>query len=134
MDTLVKKAFVKQVLQEEAKRFNKSQTAAIRKLLAFHTNRLDTSREQHVSGGNDLDGELTLTIPGYGRVLDIKPKNRKQSTNLFRLQKRRSRRKAYPIYNRYTFGHYNAIAYKLMYGLTAEVAEGLKKQFTDNLS
>jgi len=130
METLVKKAFVKQVLQEEAKRFNKNQTAAIRRLLTFHSNRLDTSREQHVSGGNDLDGELTLTIPGYGRVLDIKPKNRKQSSNIDRLQKRKTRRKAYPIYNKYTFGHYNAIAYKLMYGLTDEVANNLKKEFS----
>ena len=134
MDTLIKKAFVKKILQEEAKRLDKTQTAAIRKLLNFHSGRLDRDREQSVSSGSELDGMLTLSIPGYGRMLDIKPKNRKFASNIsknrLKLHDRRSKRKAYPIYNKITFGHYNAIAYKLMYGLTNEVADNIKKELS----
>ena len=130
MDALVKKAFVKQVLKEEGKRFNRNQGAAIAKLLHFHSGRLDRDRPHSVESGDVMDGRLTVSIPAYGRVLDIKPKNRKLSKNLDRMTKRGYRRRAFPIYNRFAFGHYNAIAYRLMYGLTEEVAENIKKELS----
>ncbi len=130
MDTLIKKAFVKKILTEEGETFDKNQSAAIGKLLNFHSHKLETGRSYSVTSGNELDGKLTMSIPAYGRVLDIKPKNRKYSSiNRKNLNDRRVKRKAYPIYNRFVFGHYNTIAYRLMYGLTNEVADNIKNQF-----
>lgn len=129
----VRKEFVKQVLQQEGKELHDNQGKAMAKLLHFHSNRLFGERSYQVEGGDDMDGQLTLTIPGYGRALDIKPKN-KIATGQDRFSKWRNRRRAegFPIYNRFVFSHYYAIAWRLMYGLTEDVAENIKKQFESN--
>ena len=129
---LVRKEFVKQILEQEGKELHDNQGKAIAKLLHFHSNRLMDDRPFHVESDDAMDGEFSTSIAGYGRALDIKPKNRviKEQSKYTHWRQRR-RMKAFPIYNRFVFGHYYTIAYRLMYGLTEEVAAGIKKQFED---
>lgn len=128
---LIKKEFVKQILSEEGKELHDNQTKAIAKLLNFHSNRLMDDRPWKVEEGSEvLDGKYSFTIPVYGRFLDIKPRNRViQAQDKYTHWRQRRRSKAFPIYNRFVFGHYYTIAWRLMYGLTEEVAEGIKQQF-----
>lgn len=127
---LVRKEFVKQILQQEGKELHDNQGKAIAKLLQFHSNRLMNERSYNVEGGDGLDGKLTLTVPGYARALDMKPKNKLVSAqDKYTHWRQRRRSKGFPIYNRFVFGHYYTIAWRLMYGLTEDVAAGIKKQF-----
>lgn len=127
---LIRKEFVKQVLEEEGKELHDNQGKAIAKLLHFHSERLYDDRPYDVKSNDAMDGELSTSIAGYGRVLDIKPKNRPLSAVDKYSQSRKKRRtRSFPIYNRFVFGHYYTIAYRLMYGLTEDVAAGIKKQF-----
>jgi hypothetical protein len=125
---LIKKEFVKQILQEEGAELHDNQGKAIAKLLNFHSNRLYEDRNVEVTGGDDMDGKLTLTVPARNRFLDIKPKAAFTQNKYTHWRKRR-RTKAFPIYNRFVFGHYYTIAWRLMYGLTEDVAAGIKEQF-----
>jgi hypothetical protein len=126
---LIRKEFVKQVLEEEGRELHKNQSAAISKLLHFHSNRLHDERPYSATQTGDMDGMFSMSIPIYGRFLDIKPKNRKSTGGKYGKWKKQRRTKAYPIYNRFVFGHYYTIAYKLMYGFTNDVADTIKKQF-----
>lgn len=132
---LVRKEFVKQILQQEGKELHDNQGKAIAKLLHFHSNRLMDTRPFRVESEDSMDGQFTTQITAYGRFLDIKPKNRviKEQSKYTHWRQRR-RTKAFPIYNRFVFGHYYTIAYRLMYGLTEEVAAGIKKQFEEKSS
>ena len=127
---LIRKEFVKQVLEEEGKELHDNQGKAIAKLLHFHTNRLYDERPYSVESADDMDGEFSMSIAGYGRALDIKPKNNQISAqDKYTHWRKRRRTKAFPIYNRFVFGHYYTIAYRLMYGMTDDVVAGMKKQF-----
>ncbi len=127
---LIRKEFVKQILQEEGQEMEDNRGKAIAKLLHFHSGELYDRREHTVSSGDELDGMFTTNTKFYGRVLDIKPKNRLiQEQDKYTHWRSRRRTKAFPIYNRFVFGHYYTIAYRLMYGLTEDVAAGIKKQF-----
>jgi len=126
----IKREFVRQILEDEGKKLYDNQGLAITKLLHFQSGRLQDERKLEIKTDDEMDGMLTLTIPWYGRVLDIKPKNRSISaTEKYGLWSRRRKTKAFPIYNRFVFGHYYTIAYRLMYGFTNEVADNIKKQF-----
>ena len=128
---LVRKEFVKQILSEEGKELHDNQGKAIAKLLHFHSNRLANDRPYSVASSDAMDGKFTMSIAGYGRALDIKPKNRViSSQDKYNNWRQRRRTKAFPIYNRFVFGHYYTAAYRLMYGLTEEVAENIKKQLS----
>lgn len=130
---LVRKEFVKQILKQEGKELNDNQGKAIAKLLNFHSNRLMSDRPFNVESEDSMDGQFSTSIAGYGRLLDIKPNNRvTREQNKYTHWRKRRRTKAFPIYNRFVFGHYYTIAYRLMYGLTEDVAENIKKQFEDN--
>lgn len=130
--SLIRKEFVKQVLEAEGHELHNNQGMAIAKLLHFHSNRLMEQRELEVTQSGDMDGTLTLNIPVYGRFLDIKPKNNTiKEDDKYKAWRNKRRKQAYPIYNRYVFGHYHRIAYKLMYGFTNEVANSIKQQFQE---
>lgn len=128
---LIRKEFVKQILEQEGRELHDNQGKAIAKLLNFHSSKLFDQRPWNVTEADDaLDGKFTISIPGYGRALDIKPRNRViQEQDKYTHWRQRRRTKAFPIYNRFIFGHFYTIAWRLMYGLTEEVAEGIKKQF-----
>ncbi len=115
--SLIKKQFVKQVLQDESKRFKKNQGAAMRKLLTFHTGRTIASRQFKVKSGDEMDGRMEVNHSITQRFLDIKKKGSK-------------RRKRLPIHNKYVFGHYYSTARRLMYEFTDDVANEIRKQFS----
>lgn len=120
MDTIVKKEFVRRVLQDEADRFDKNQGLAMRKLLTFHTGNTESSRIFKIESSDSFDGKLTLKHLARERFLDIKKKKRSKDTN--RIKKRQ-----FPIHNRFVFGHYYSIANRLMVDFTNEVADGIKR-------
>lgn len=129
MDEIIKKTFVNRILASEKDRFGKSQSRAIQRLLNFRSGKLMNERKYETTEEGLMGGRLTLTIPAYGRFLDIKPKNRKLSENHRKFRKL----KAFPIYNRYAFGHYYAIADQLMYGLTEAVRESIKSELGNTI-
>jgi hypothetical protein len=122
VDTIVKKEFVRRILEDEGKRFEKNQGLAMRKFLHFHTGLTERSRLFKVETADNFDGKLSIRHLARQRFLDIKRKSRSTKT-------RRVQRISRPIHNRFAFGHYYAIAYRLMYDFTEEVASGIKAQF-----
>ena len=61
---LVRKEFVKQVLQEEGKELHDNQGKAIAKLLHFHSEHLYEDRPYSVEADGAMDGKFTISIPG----------------------------------------------------------------------
>ncbi len=110
----IKQAFIKRTLQKQGREMNDAQLRAIRKHLSFkygHTGRLLNDRSIRVSGN-----KLIHRHPIYQRFLDMK-------TTLPNGKKRR----AYPIHNKFAFYTFTMLSYKLMHGLTEEVAEEIKQ-------
>ena len=106
-----KDRFVQDTLQKEGRKMIELQTAQIDKVLNVRTGNLLRSRT--VRTGN---GILTFTHPIYERYLDIPERTASG-------RKKKSRR----IHNRYTFGTFQSIARRLMYGYTEEVKNLYKK-------
>ena len=125
MEHAIRKEFVKRVLQEEGQKIKKAQLLAISKLLQFRSGYLTSNRDYTVKQSGEMDGQLTITHPAYERFLDIK-KKQKVSDNTKQFRKR-NKTKSYPIHNRIIFGHYSAIASKLMHHLTDDVKQSIKE-------
>lgn len=102
-----KERFVKDTLYTEGRTLLRTQGHAISSGYRRGSGRLESGRHIAVSGAEDADGKLTFSHPIYERFLDI--------------QNRRRKNKA--IHNRFIFGMYGAVAKRLMYGFTEEVAE-----------
>ncbi|GHB44348.1 hypothetical protein [Mongoliitalea lutea] len=118
--SIIKKEFVRRILQEESQRMEKNQLIQMRRLLNFHTNELVQGRELKVTQQDTMDGALSFRHKAYQRFLDLKKKP---------LIKRgqRIKRRNFPIHNRYVFGHYFSIANRLMVDFTNKVADGIKR-------
>lgn len=114
----VKDRFVRNVLEEEGRRMLSSQSSAIGRAVRFRSGRLFNDRSISVSGGADMDGKLTFTHTDYERYLDLRRLKHGTKTS-------KSNRK---IHNRYIFGAYSSIASRLMYDLTDDMAESIRKQ------
>lgn len=120
--SIIRKKFVEQILKEEGRRFIRNQGREIRAKLNFHTHRLIQDRKEAVQSPDAMDGQLTITIPDYTRLLDLR-KNTKGRTD------KRKIKKGYQIYNRFAFGHYYGIAFRLQHDFTDEVRIAIKKQW-----
>lgn len=116
----VRDRFVKDVLESEGAKLLSRQGTAISSSLKQQSGRLMSSREITVSGGSDMNGKLTLEHPIYERFLDM----RKPGKNG---RKKKGRR----IHNRFVFGAYASIAKNLMYGFTDEVADEIRKKYSE---
>ena len=128
MDSNIKVEFVIQELEKIGVSINNDQTRSIKKYLHFRTGHLMNDRTFDVDKGRFMDGKLTITHPDYERFLDIK-KRPKSSQNVADWKKRtRGKLKSYPIHNRIIMGNYNQLGYNLLYGLTDEVAKGIKNE------
>lgn len=115
----IQMAFIEQILKAEGKATKASTLRAVRKQILFkygRTGRLENDNTESVSGNT-----LTITHPLHKRFLDMKTKQRDGQL----------RKKKYPIHNKIIFGHYNDIAYKLMYGFTEEVARNIRENFKE---
>lgn len=120
--SIIKKRFVEHILKEEGDRFLKNQGREIRKQLHFHSKRLINERVAEVSGGDGLDGQLSISFMSYLRLLDLRKNTRGKSD-------KRITRKGYQIYNRFAMGHYYGIAFRLQNDFTDEMAASIKSEW-----
>ena len=115
METLIRKRFVGQVLQEEGDRLIKNQRAIMEKRLQFHSGHLVNRRQLIVISNEGTDGKLSFSHINYERFLDMKRTiNRKRTTGTRVKQ-------GYRIHNRFIYGTYFSIAQRLMYDFTDEI-------------
>ena len=119
-NSIIKKEFVRRILEDEGRRFEKNQGLAMRQLLNFHTGKTESERTFTVSSDDSMDGKLSVRLKANVRFLDIKKKTTAKDGS-------RINRKNRPIYNRFAYGHYFSIASRLMYDLTDDVVESIKK-------
>lgn len=110
--------FVKSILENEGKRLMQNQAAALGRKLTMRTGRLFNTRKTSVTGGADMDGQLSFDHTVYQRFLDMK----RLKYGSFEVRHNRK------IHNRFVFGHYSSIASRLMYDLTDEVVAEFKEE------
>lgn len=110
--------FVKSILEDEGKRLMQNQAAALGRKLTMRTGRLFNTRKMSVTGGSEMDGQLSFDHTVYQRFLDMK------TLRYGSHEVKRNRR----IHNRFVFGHYTSIASRLMYDLTDEVVAEFKEE------
>lgn len=124
---LIKREFVRRILSEEGDRLVKNQGVAIRKRLEFRTGELENTRTTSVEGGEDLDGKLVFSHPIHERFLDMKRRVKRKRGEGTRIKY------GYRIHNRFVFGHYGSIANRLMNEFTEQVAEGIRREFEQQM-
>lgn len=119
MSSIVQQHFIEQVLTQEGDRYLKNQETAMEALLNFHTHNIVDRREVRTETSADLSGKLVISHTAYERFLDMKALQ-------YGNQVVRSNRK---IHNRYVWGTYYSIAYRLLNDFTDKVAAGIKAKF-----
>jgi len=102
----IKERFIQETLEQEGARLLRNQGTAIETAYQRRSGRLMGGRSVAVG-----DAKLTFTHPIYERFLDIGGGKRRR------------------IHNRFVFGTYGAIARRLMYGFTEEVAAEIARKF-----
>lgn len=117
----VRERFVRNILTEEGARMLRNQGLAINTAVRKRSGNLLGTRNVVIEGGSDMEGKLTFTHTVYERFLDIKRLNRAG-------RRVKSNRK---IHNRFVFGTYAAIAGRLMYDFTDDVATALREEFDE---
>lgn len=118
--SIIQQQFITSVLRDEAARLKKNQGLAMKKLLHFRTGELFNNRETTITPEGTMGGRLTFRHTAHQRFLDMKRKVRNKRSG-------RIGNKSYPIHNKYVMGHYSSIGYRLMYDLTQDVVEGIKR-------
>lgn len=116
MSSIVQRNFIEQVLTQEGDRYLKNQETAMEALLNFHTHNIVDRREVRTETSADLSGKLVISHTAYERFLDMKALQ-------YGNRVVRSNRK---IHNRYVWGTYYSIAYRLLNDFTDKVAAGIK--------
>lgn len=115
--------FIQRILKHEGNRFLKNQGIAIKSTVSSRSKNLINNRFLSVKKDGAMSGTLTITQPLYARFLDLKA--------LRYGKKKKTVKRKRKIYNRFMYGHKTAITRSLMYGLTTEVIESLKKQIAE---
>lgn len=123
-DAIIKKRFIKEVLEEEGQRLMKYHGLALRTYLKFHTGETERERDVQVTEGAYISGKLSFRVQAHVRFLDIKKKATRLKEG--RIQ---GRKKRY-IFNRVVMQQYNGIAKSIMFGLTDDVAKGIKERLS----
>ncbi len=118
MASLVEQRFVDEILTSEGARLLKNQGAAFAARLRFHTRHILERRKAEVSAGNGYSGKLAITHTAYQRFLDLRTMNYGSKAV------RRNRK----IHNRFVWGHFNSIAYRLTNDLTQDVAARIRSE------
>lgn len=119
MSSIVQQYFIEQVLTQEGDRYLMNQETAMEALLKFHTHNIVDRREARTETNADLSGKLVISHTAYERFLDMKALQ-------YGNRVVRSNRK---IHNRYVWGTYYSIAYRLLNDFTDKVAAGIKAKF-----
>lgn len=118
MASLVEQRFVEEILTSEGARLLTNQEAAFAARLHFHSRNIVERRKADVSGGADYSGKLALTHTAYERFLDLKAM--KYGSKVVRRNRK--------IHNRFVWGHFNSIAYRLANDLTRDVAARIRAE------
>ncbi|WP_286753869.1 MULTISPECIES: hypothetical protein [Sphingobacterium] len=112
--------FIRNVLKEEGQRLKRNAGKAISREVKFHTKRLLDDRTIEVLDTPASGGTLVYTVPAYNRLLDIKQERKKKSgigTSLRSLR----------IYNRFVYGAYYSIAFRVANDFTDEVKAQIRQ-------
>ena len=112
--------FIRNVLKEEGQRMKRNSGKAISREVKFHSNRLLNDRTVEVLNTPDQGGTLQYTVPHYNRLLDIKQERKKKSglgTSMRSLR----------IYNRFVYGAYYSIAFRVANDFTDEVKAQIRQ-------
>lgn len=120
-ETIVKKEFLRQVLDNTGKEILKEQSRRIAKYLHYRTGTLQRSKSSgnyRVTIGDTISGSLQVEYPIYERFLDISPKRLKNS----------NRKRAYPIHNSVFFGLYYRMIFRLQNDFVESVRQSIHKQ------
>lgn len=118
----IKSTFIKNILNDEGRRFKSNQGRALRKELLFHSHRILRDRTVEVLSMPSNGGTLQIKTPHYTRLLDIKQNRKKRNGKGV---SRRSLR----IYNRYTMGAFYSIAQRVSTEFTSEVIRDIRMKF-----
>lgn len=124
MASLVEQRFVAEILSSEGARLLKNQQAAFAARLHFHSGNIVDRRRAEVTTDGQYSGMLTLTHTAYERFLDLKAM--RYGSKIVRRNRK--------IHNRFVWGHFNAIAYRLANDLTESLSDRLRTEIqkTDN--
>lgn len=117
--SIIQKEFIRRILEDEAHRLEKNQGLAMKKQLHFRTGNLFNDRVFDVQPQGAIGGKLTFRHTIYQRFLDIKRKVRSKAGSI--------RNRSYQIHNRFIFGHYYSIGERVMYEMTDDVVQGIKR-------
>lgn len=118
----LKLKFIQEVLEDEARRFERNQGRAISKEVKFRTRHIIQGRTSSVGDGPGDTKVLTFKFPHYIRLLDIKRDRKKKSG-------KGTTRRSLRIYNRFAYGHYYSIAQRLQHDFTEEVKQDIRSRF-----
>jgi hypothetical protein len=123
MNSDVKMAFIKEVLSRKGEE--------MRNAIIQSITREGLSNPAMGITGKASDKHYSMTIPIIRRFQDMGApllKNRLVAENVLTGNKPMLKGKKFAVYNRNVWGFYNSIARELMYGLTDEVVESIRKQ------
>lgn len=118
----IKTNFIRDILQQEARRLMANHGRAVSKEVKFHSHRILKDRKTEVLPTPADGGTLRWTVPHYTRLLDIKKERRKKSG-------KGTSRRSLRIYNRFVFGVYYSIAQRLSTEFTSEVQRDIRMRF-----
>ncbi len=119
MASLVEQRFVEEILTSEGGRFLNNQAAAFAARLHFQTHDIVSKRKAEVVTGDEYSGKLSLSHLARERFLDLKAM--KYGTKIVRRNRK--------IHNRFVWGHFNSIAYRLSNDLTASTIARIRSEF-----
>jgi len=119
MNGNVELRFITNVLNDEGDRLFRNQGHGMAKVLKFHSKEILSGRKKQVKVLGEANAVLQLSFKAYTRFLDIK-------------KERSGKMKSFKIYNRFVYGHYNAIAYRLSNDFTEEVKASIRRFNSNN--
>lgn len=118
MASLVEQRFVEEILTSEGARLLKNQEAAFAARLHFRSHNIVSRRKTGVTAGAEYSGKLAITHTAYERFLDLKAM--KYGSKIVRRNRK--------IHNRFVWGHFNSIAYRLANDFTASVSTRIRAE------
>lgn len=116
MSSIVQQHFIEQILSQEGDRYLRNQEAALEALLNFHTHRIVDRRQARTETGADNSGRLSISHTAYERFLDMKAL--RYGNRVVRPNRK--------VHNRYVWGTYYSVAYRLLNDFTDRVAGEIK--------
>ena len=118
----VEQRFIFRSLENAGTLMLQRQEIAMRQEITERTGSLRQGRKVTVSEEGAYGGRLIFDHVIYERFLDMKHRDPAAAS---------AHRKQRNIHNRYVFGMYNSVIYRLLYGLTADVRSQMVKEIQE---